>query len=187
MQKVGPFRNKKGFTIIEVVVIIVVIGILAAILLVAYNAWVKNAANAVRYDEVKAWEKSLKLYKATYRNYPDPGHGYYCLGTGFPDIDSDGQTDCRDLWPSTPTLEHPNAYINTELAKVGSLPKGNRTPIAGHILGPFAYYDGPDAYIEILQDFDGNKCPNDMSVEYDYNTETPPTSAIMCRLVVAPY
>ncbi len=101
--------------------------------------------------------------------------GYYCLGNGYPDIDSDGQTDCHDLYQGSPTINHPSSTLNTELKKVGSLPQGTRTPAA-------------DGYIVVMQIFDGDKCPTDMKIEYDYNTQTPnPTSGITCSFVTVPY
>lgn len=185
MQKVGLFYKKQGFSLVELLIMIAVITTLATILFMAYNAWTKQALNAVRHDEVKAWDKHFKLYKATYRKYPDMPAGYYCLGTGFPDIDSDGTQDCRDLFPSIPTLEHPSTTLNTELAKVGKLPKGSRTP-SYNTLGPFVDYYSSHGYIVVLQIFDGDKCPSDMKVEYNYNDENDGTNAIMCYYVTAP-
>ncbi len=188
MQKVGLFYTKRGFSLVEILIMVVIIAILSAILLVAYNSWTKQALNVVRYDEVKTWDKQFKLYKATYRSYPSMPNGYYCLGSGFPDIDGDGKQDCRDLFPSIPTLEHPSSTLNAELKKVGSLPQGNRKPAGdGYRLGPFVDYNHPAGSIVVLQIFDGNKCPDDMTQEYNYNTQTPdPSNAIMCYFVTAP-
>ncbi len=187
MLRVGNTHKQRAFTIVEILVIIAIIAILATILLTAYNAWTKQALNVVRYDEVKAWDKQFKLYKATYRSYPSMPDGYYCLGNGFPDIDSDGQTDCRDLFPSIPTIEHPSNTLNTELKKVGSLSQGTRKPAGdGYRLGPFVRYNHPSGSIVVMQIFDGNKCPSDMTQEYDYNTQVPDRpNAIICYFVTA--
>lgn len=182
-------NHKNGFTLIEVLAVIVILGILIALVVTAYNGWRIRAANAVRYDEAKAWDKQFKLYRSTYKKYPDMPSGYYCLGNDFPDIDNNGTKDCRDLFTSATTIEHPSSTLNTELAKVGSLPKGNRTPAAdGYRLGPFVNYYHPDGYIVVMQIFDGNTCPSDMKLEYNYNTQVPdPSNGVICAFVTAPY
>lgn len=189
MFRVASNQKQRAFTLVEIMIVVAVIAILAAIILLAFQSFRKTALNAARYDEAKAWDKQFKLYKATYRKYPAMPSGYYCLGSGFPDIDNNGQTDCRDLFTTASTIQHPSATLNAELKKVGTLPQGTRTPAAdGYRLGPFVDYYHPDGYIVVMQIFDGNKCPNDMKVEYDYNTQTPdPSNGIMCAFVTAPY
>ncbi|MDO8335424.1 MAG: prepilin-type N-terminal cleavage/methylation domain-containing protein [Candidatus Saccharibacteria bacterium] len=190
MQKVGLFREKQGFTLVEVLVVVAIVAIIAALLLVTYRTLTTQAINTVRYDEAKSWDKHFKLYRAAYRHYPDMPSGYYCLGTGFPNIDGDSQTDCRDLFPSIPTLEHPSATLNAELSKVGSLPKGSRVGASTDKtrLGPFVSYDqnfGVTAHIVVMQIFDGDKCYSDMVSIYDYNQQVPDhPNAIICGFVV---
>lgn len=59
-----------GFTIIELVVVIVVIGILSAVVIVAYNG-VKNRSNDTTVQtDLKSIGTSLKAYKALTGTYP---------------------------------------------------------------------------------------------------------------------
>ncbi len=64
-------KTPLGFTIVELLIVIVVIAILAAISVVAYRG-VQNRANdsAVQNDLVAA-AKALELYEADYGSYPD--------------------------------------------------------------------------------------------------------------------
>ena len=63
-------KNKSGFTIVELLIVIVVIAILAAITIVAYNGIQARARDNIRYADAKAIMKALELYKADNGNYP---------------------------------------------------------------------------------------------------------------------
>lgn len=69
---VRPLRSRKGFTIVELLIVIVVIGILAAITIVAYNGIQQRARDAQRATDIKTIAKALELYKVQTGNYPVP-------------------------------------------------------------------------------------------------------------------
>ena len=74
-------RNKPhGFTIVELLIVIVVIAILAAISIVAYNGIQQRANNGKTTQALTAWIKALKLYKVDNGRWPA---GYTCLGEGY--------------------------------------------------------------------------------------------------------
>ena len=63
-------RKQSGFTIIELLIVIVVIAILAAISIVAYNGIQQRARNTQTLNAVTAWVKALKLYQADKGEWP---------------------------------------------------------------------------------------------------------------------
>lgn len=63
----------RGFTIIELLVVIVVIGVLAAIVIVAYNGVQNNANDSRRLSDAQAIAKALFLYNEQTGSYPPPG------------------------------------------------------------------------------------------------------------------
>lgn len=69
-----------GFTIVELLIVVVVIAILAAISLVAYSNFQQRAINAKTISSVAAYVRALKLYKAETDRYPNVTS---CLGTGY--------------------------------------------------------------------------------------------------------
>jgi len=59
-----------GFTIVELLIVIVVIGILAAISIVAYNGIQQRARDATRMSDIGAIAKAVELYYAENGSYP---------------------------------------------------------------------------------------------------------------------
>jgi prepilin-type N-terminal cleavage/methylation domain-containing protein len=157
-------KSTSGFTIVELLIVVVVIGILAAIVIVSYNGVQKNARNADRLTQVKAWENLFQLYKAKYGTFPPVANkDSYCLGSGFPN------GKCREYWGSGANtyLESDNTALMTELKKVGTLPTVNPTPVNGWIVGPYVNYWNTGMYL--TEEFEGgpSNCPKGMDYNWD--------------------
>ena len=82
MSIVSPaIRRRDGFTIVELLIVIVVIGVLAAITVVAYNGIQQRAQNAQVVAGVNQYYKALLAYKAVNSSYPTNSS---CLGANYP-------------------------------------------------------------------------------------------------------
>lgn len=90
--------NKSGFTIVELLIVIVVIGILAAIVIVAYNGIQDRAKWSNTQSGLSAVNKAILAYHAVNGSYPvvaaPPGWAWrYSCSTGItnfiPELNSD--------------------------------------------------------------------------------------------------
>lgn len=77
---IKPRARQTGFTIVELLIVIVVIGILAAITIVAYNGIQQRARNNQTLVAVESWVKGLQLYKVDKGRWPNY---YTCLGDNY--------------------------------------------------------------------------------------------------------
>ena len=76
-------RHHRGFTIVELLIVIVVIAILASITIVAYNGIQNRAQNARMLSAFDAYEKAIRMYAINNNGeYPPDMFGirYFCLG-----------------------------------------------------------------------------------------------------------
>lgn len=96
------FKDKKrGFTIVELLIVIVVIGILAAIAIVAYNGIQSRARDAQRKSDIGAIVKTLEYY------YADKG--FYPLSSGSTVINSGWSTTADASWQNLKNVVAPYA------------------------------------------------------------------------------
>jgi prepilin-type N-terminal cleavage/methylation domain-containing protein len=63
--------TQKGFTIVELLIVIVVIGILAALVITTYNGIQQKGRNTERTTDLKAMQGQLEAYYAQNGAYPD--------------------------------------------------------------------------------------------------------------------
>lgn len=63
-------RTNTGFTIVELLIVIVIIGILAAIVIVAYNGITSQARESTARADLSNFHKKLELFKVDNGRYP---------------------------------------------------------------------------------------------------------------------
>lgn len=173
-------QSSRGFTIVELLITIVVIGVISGIVIVAYNGVSKRAMNTNRVSEFQGWVKLFKLYKSEFGSYPNVPHGTdadpltYCLGTGFP-IGPDGEPRCRDYHVNCLHSINPSCTsfrvidstaLMTELQKSGRISATNKIAVGGTV-GPYAEFF--TSHFTIQGWFDGgpSDCPKGTTYSWD--------------------
>lgn len=149
-----------GFTIVELLVVIVVIAILGTIITVTYNGSQLKSRNTAKYAEIKALEELFGIYRAMNGGvYPSMANGGYCLGSNFPDTTGDGVGDCRDIYYA-PTRYTTNTTLLTALQGGGALPNSNLRQSVNGTLGPYAEYNTSDISLIATMEYTTDGCPS---------------------------
>jgi len=82
------FRNEKGFTLVELMIVIVIVGILAAVAVPIYTANIKKAKMSECDAALGTVRTALRVYYATHD--PKPAYPSYSGPVaGCPDLDID--------------------------------------------------------------------------------------------------
>lgn len=78
-------QKQKGFTLVELIIVIAVVSILAAITIVGYSGVQQKARDAARTESIMQIQKALDFYNAKYGRFPqataNPGLGGWEMST----------------------------------------------------------------------------------------------------------
>ncbi len=111
------YKQTRGFTLLELLVVISIIGFLSSTALVSLGDAQTKVRNTARLQIAKEYEKAIILARETYDTYPvtPDTNRYYCLGDFDDDACGSGGignqeygpllTTIGEFYPGLPTLE----------------------------------------------------------------------------------
>ena len=74
MRSLKSYKRQEGFTIVELLIVIVVIGILAALVITTFTGIQQRARNTERETDIKAIHGQVEAYFAQFGVYPTLAH-----------------------------------------------------------------------------------------------------------------
>lgn len=118
----------RGFTIVELLIVVVIIAILATIAIVAYSGIQQRANNAAIIDAASKSLRLIQAYVAANGTYPYEIDSIVCITS---------ETSCRrNSGPIAPT-----AAFDTAMSTIGLLPRS--APLASSVRGGVVYNYNP--------------------------------------------
>ena len=165
-----------GFTIVELLIVIVVIAILASISIVSYNGIQQRARNLARTTESTQTMKLFELYAAFNGDYPDIGANVqYCIGKNFPN------EKCRGFYGdiSSPyTYDATDSTMTDMLETVGST-SANHTPINNSLVGPYVESYGDVDWYRLIVPVEGESA-SDCAPSTTFSWNDPNSDLLIC-------
>lgn len=149
-----------GFTLVELLIVIVVIAILAAISIVAYNGVQTRANNTQTIDAVGKYIKAYSLHVIDHGNYPNASG---CLGEDYPDnrcLSQSGAPCFGGL--STSTSMAVNNALKSYMNDTAPSPSLQRISCGGTTYaGAFASYSTASRAVTVIMMLKGDQtCPS---------------------------
>lgn len=184
MKRLG--QRNFGFTIVELLIVIVVIGVLAAITIVTFGNIQTRANNTQTIDSVKQYVKAYGLYIADKGEVPAVTG---CLGEGYPApnnrcLSQSGTAACFTLGSATETgvNEALRPYMGGKLSK----PSMQAAQCGGtSYVGAYAWYDSASKRVTIVMILKGDVVCPPMSPNVIGSTKVFEGEATSCRYTVA--
>lgn len=175
------FNRSNGFTIVELLIVVVIISILVLMAAFVYVGAVKDSQVASIDSELRSWQKVFDTYKVKNGQYPQvaasnptssggPGANalnVYCLGTGFPQAGGSGYCYVVSTASAWRAAESTGAYILSQVSSLGKIPTDTeKFTYDSVVVGPYIrYVSASDVRLTAVFP-GGTPCPDGTTLEW---------------------
>ena len=109
--------NRKGFTLVEILIVVIILGILAAIVIPQFSEASDDARLSSLISDLQTVRSQLELYRVQHSSYPDGATSAAWIAqlTGQTDIDGAAGTDYGpylQTFPTNPFNDSATVYID---------------------------------------------------------------------------
>ncbi|UTX51514.1 prepilin-type N-terminal cleavage/methylation domain-containing protein [Candidatus Saccharibacteria bacterium TM7i] len=150
---------KRGFTIVELLIVVVVIAILAAITIVSYNGITNRANASASLSLANTWKKKIELFQAETGSYPyaiasfgtDTSKAYYI----------DNSSTITGVPATVVTKDNGTKRINLQACGKSSTAASDDASTGGVIISYWQYDKSPNAGLTTISvGTPGSSCAN---------------------------
>lgn len=180
-------KGIRGFTIVELLIVIVVIAILAAISVVAYTGIQQRAQNSKITSSIQNWAQIIRMYKTDSGSYPAMTS---CLGSdygrGITNSEATGG-HCRQDNAGGGMIDMSASFVALIDPYVNDVPSAPSFLVAGSASYPWykgAYYyppyTGSKARIDYVLAGSSTACPSIAGLELGGTYPSADTNTVRC-------
>jgi len=127
--------TKRAFSLVELMIVIVIIGILAAVAVPIYSNNIRKAKQSEADGALGSIRKQLLIFKAEHGRFPKEVHNNYVIGAEWNNFKS-GELTGKYFSDSSYTYRSTNTQVFTLVCDKGSILEFDRTM---NELGEFGY------------------------------------------------
>ena len=119
-------KNKKGFTLIELVIVVAILGVLALLVVPNVVNRIKQARETVVDANIKVINNAIKMYYAEQGDYPEisKAEGSNDVEELLNKLQAEGYLDENEVENAKEAFKNVSIKVNTEGNKAKSIEKG---------------------------------------------------------------
>jgi general secretion pathway protein G len=138
-------KAKKGFTLVEILIVVVILGILAAIVIPQFTEASTEARASTMVSDLQTMRSQLELYKIQHRDTLPALATFTAKMTTYSDIDGNTNATKTSVFKFGPYLQKiPTNPFNTSNAILAALPSNGSATGWSYTAASGAFYAGND-------------------------------------------